>query len=422
MTKKILVFTGQPPPAQGVQAIRYGKLIPQLKVFGWDLNFIGPDPVNYSVKCLPDELFDSKVNGHYFKYVGLKRLAPIRRRQTSRIFRPYWFVVQVVAMALERLNLISDFETILKKKMLVEGDSLLRSGSFDAVAGIYPKFDVLMTAYELAIKHKLPFIAIFDDPYGGRTLGGFEPADYKRQKALIDYSSKVIFASDLTRTRYIDAFNILPSRALHINDSFKQVLEDDSSESECDFVVRLSHLGDLAEWRRIEPLLEALVEISDDSKRKISFSQYGFIYKEAENLIKSNKKLAKIVKVEGAVDYLRSHEVALISDILVVVIGELHLDNVPSKFYEYLGAKKPILLLCPRGNPAELLVKKLGIGESSLVTSASEIKAALAKILNSIDSYRDAYDENAVFINKFGVEAVSLEWANAFESVIKNRD
>ena len=51
--RRLLLLSIQPPGASGVQAIRYAKLLAHLRVLGWEVHVLGPDPALDSVHREP---------------------------------------------------------------------------------------------------------------------------------------------------------------------------------------------------------------------------------------------------------------------------------------------------------------------------------------------------------------------------------
>ncbi len=417
MNKRVLICTVQPPPTCGVQAIRYGKLLEPLKKQGWDLHFLGPHPKLMSV--LPLTPFDPGPRGHYIEEMPLVNRAAVRRRQTRGLRRLYWFTLQAMAKIGESIGLGSDYETQVQTAMKNKGSAILTESKYDLVAGIQPAFFALRVGKELSQSFELPFLAIYDDPYGARTLEGFIPAEPEEQSDVINSASRIVFASSLTRENYINSFPFCANKSHGISDCFTSINCEKNRTTEND--IKLTHLGDIGPWRPIDTLVDALLGLNCKIGRQVTFSQFGYLYPSAKKLIRKDKKLRKIFNIFQGVSYLKSHQIARSSDILVVIVGPRHFDNVPSKLFEYLSAHKPILLLSPPNNPSRKVIQSLGVGLWCNVNSVHDIQTKLEKLISTKDHYQDAYVKNRQELYRYEVNEVAKRWANIFNQAIESQ-
>jgi hypothetical protein len=239
--------------------------------------------------------------------------------------------------------------------------------NFDLIAAKSPDFRLLEVGAQLAKERGKPLLAIYDDPHGQRDNEGFYPDDRSRQIDVLEQARGVLFMSPLTRNRYIEQGLVRRDKTFCLTDSYPldscfyqqqltQVKSDTFSRISYNFV----HLGNLPEWRPINPLLDALSWLQDQHEwHPVHISLYGYVYPAAVDLIKSNPDLASCFTIRPAVGHIESHLVADQADVLLVMIGSRHLDNQPSKFFVYLGHPKPLLVIGPLGNPIQALIEEL---------------------------------------------------------------
>ena len=421
--KRILILTCQPPPAQGVQSIRYAKLSAPLKELGWEVHFLGPDPNEISVRLLPRSLFMEPFIGHYIQGLNLRHLASVRRRQTKGMKNLLWVIVQVLAVVGLKLKILDDHESKAEYHIFSKMDQDVDRLKFDLIAGIQPNFFYLSAASDLAKKYDVPFVAIFDDPYGHRSIDGFTPAKKKNQAEILNHASQVVFASHLTMIRYQQLFHLSDSKVSYISDSFIATQGNDNFVEEALLErnvneVLITHLGDLSEWRPIEPLIAAIRNINAVGKTRVSFDNFGYMYSNAKAEIKNDPDLNCCVNISSSLSYVESHKMALYTDCLLVVVGPRHVDNVPSKLYEYLSAKKPILLLSPPQNPARELIESLAIGVWADVSSRESILEALEVVILKIADFERQYKVNRDRVDKFEASRVAEIWSEKFGKAI----
>ncbi len=422
MNKKALIFLGQPPGANGVQSTRYTKLAKPLESMGWDLYFVGPDPRLTSVVLEPTR------GAHCYYSSGISKArhySVLRHRlPKSRVLTRGVFVAcQAFSMLIARLkNLDTSIEFI--EEMRSVGQQVLAKHKIDLIAGDCPEFEVLALAAAVAKEQKLPLFAIYEDPYGARETNNFTPHEYDRQKGIIDQANLTAFASSLTRQRYIDC-GLAKQTSTYFYDSYEEIENPLSTANEArPQTAQLSflHLGNLAQWRPIEALLSALKDYNLKAAKSIEFNNYGICYPEAMDAVKKDPILSDAFKLKDSVSWSESHRRAAASDVLVTVIGPRHQDNCPSKFFEYLSHRKPLLILGPNGNPVADLLHNLGIGVYADIENSSAILHAIRNVVEDTDKYREAYTSNKKEIERFSVNSVAEDWRKMLDRALISDD
>lgn len=330
--------------------------------------------------------------------------------------------LQAGCRLLERLRK-ADPQAALLGSMGQRAEALLRRQSFAAVAGVCPDFGVLEQAARCAARTDTPLIAIYDDPHGSRSLEGFKPADPQRQEAVLQAAVFAIFASPFTRRRYIEAGLVAADRSTWISDchpvpppAFPPSPAPSSADSPQPF--RLVHLGNLGPWRPVEPLLAALQGLAvDPDLPPVRIDLFGYLYPEASRQLSDSPVLRARLHVHPACAYAASHQQAASASALLVVAGPRHPDNLPSKFFEYLGHRKPILVLAPPGSCLEDMLDRFPVGLAADVASASAIEAALRQLVCRAAAFERAYATCGI-LEAHAAPAVAERWANTLDSAL----
>ena len=416
--RRLLLLSIQPPGASGVQAIRYAKLLAHLRVLGWEVHVLGPDPALDSVHREPVQAAAGTC--HYLRAVAWSRRWSVRRHRfpAGHPLRGIYGVLQAGCRLLERLRK-ADPQAALLGSMCQRAEALLRRQSFAAVAGVCPDFGVLEQAARCAARTGTPLIAIYHDPHGSRSLEGFKPADPQRQEAVLQAAVFAIFASPLTRQRYIEAGLVAADRSTWISDSHPVPPPVFSSRLSPPEVAlpqpfRLLHLGNLGPWRPVEPLLAALQALAAaDDFPPAEIDQFGYIYPEASRQVAASQALSARLHVHPACPYAESHRHASAASALLVVAGPRHPDNLPSKFFEYLGHRKPILVLSPPDGCLADILERYPVGLAADVTSAAAIEAALRQLVSRADAFEAAYATSGI-LEAYAAPAVAERWAQTF--------
>ncbi len=435
--RRILMVMTQPPGCSGVQALRYNKLLPYFESQGWEFHFAGPSPPLVSVLTEPLDYPAERL--HYTDCIPFSRRFSVRKNRHSKRSLPYlfWGVFQLVAALAERI-LGRDHARSFRRgltEVVVEAD---RHWNFDLIAGKTPSFDTLETAGAIARDLNKPFVVLIWDPHGYRSAEGFIPSDPGRQGALLQQCRGSMFLSAVTRDRYVAAELVNPEKTYEITDSYPEMPSlytsgrSELASSGMSNVgvtsggvaslrpLNLIHLGVLPQWRPIDTLLDAL-EVFHDNELGASSSLYlhlfGFLYPEAHGRIQQSSCLRSLVSVSTSVSYTHSHWLAEDADGQVVVIGPRHVDNQPSKFFEYLGHRKPVLVIGPPGSPIEAIVNDLGIGVYADVSRREAVLSGLVALTRDLQSFQRAYQIRREDIQRYSASRVAERWCRILDSI-----
>lgn len=419
---------------------------------GWEMHFVGPDPGVASLYSEPvlrgNEICHYTGNIGFSRHFSVKRnrikvnlqrmsdksVIPERFNRESTFWIPafagmtrallgsissvFYGICQAVGLIFEKM-LCFDACKYLEKGMIAEATKAIGRHEYRLVAGLSPDFKILEIARDLACLHHKPFIAIYDDPYGAREAGLFYPAEPEKQKEILDFASGAIFQSPLTRDRYVEQGLIAAKKTFVIHDSFPDTPEREGTGDRDIRNIKLVHLGNLPYYRPIDSILQAFEAFQakpDNPRLQLDF--YGHVYPEALRRIRKSASLSQAIHIHKEVTHSQSHEIAGRSDVLVVVIGPRHTDNVPSKFFEYLCHPKPVLVIGPKGNPVEEMVARLGIGVYSDITRPEDIVAGLVSIAENYDTCRAAYAKNKDMIREYSAERTAERWAAALDACL----
>lgn len=424
--RRVLVVLRQPPGCSGVQALIYNKLLPFLDQQGWEVHFAGPAPWLCSVITEPLDYPRDRL--HYSTDVSASLTFSVRKNRHRKASFPYLAnaLLQLLARGLERLRR-HDSEAQLLRGLSRTVREANQRWDFDLLAGKSPDFKVLEMTHRLCQELGKPFLALIDDPYGDRDEQGFHPKAPELQRSILDAARGALFMSPLTRDRYVAAGLLAGEKAHVITDSypvnpaFYRRDPRDRPQRGQRRPLRLIYLGMLPEWRPIELFLEALraANQSGDSREPaLVLTIHGFLYDAARRRIAGDPRLARLIQVRPLVSYPASHALAAEADVQLVVIGPCHSDNVPSKFFEYLGHHKPMLILGPPDNPLRTIVDRLQIGLYADGRSAEAIYDALEKIKTRYASLAQAYSTQSTAIEAFSAPAVARRFCQVLDQVM----
>jgi glycosyltransferase involved in cell wall biosynthesis len=425
--RRLLVVLRQPPGCSGVQALIYNKLLPFLDQRGWEVHFAGPAPWLTSV--LTEQLDYPRERLHYSTQVSASLTFSVRKNRQRKftLLHLGYGGLQLLASWLERLR-HHDREAHLLRGLSRTVRDANQRWDFDLIAGKSPDFQVLELTHQLCQELGKPFLALIDDPYGARDEHGFYPNSPERQRMILDTARGALFMSPLTRDRYVDAGLLAEEKAHVITDSYpvNPELYPRHANASAEQVAARGHrhllyLGMLPEWRPIEPFLEALRAANQSRNPRqngLLLTIHGFLYDAARRRIAGDPRLKQLIRILPMVSYAASHALAEEADVQLVVIGPRHLDNVPSKFFEYLGHQKPMLILGPPANPLRDLVERLKIGLYVDGRSAEAIYTALETIQQNYDSFARAYRDQADVIATYSAPVVARRFCQLLDQAM----
>jgi len=428
--KRILFLMIQPPGGAGVQGLRYSKLFPHTLDSGWEFHFCGPSPQLTSITVEP--LSCPSEQCHYTNNVSASARFAILKHRQRKYSPPYYIYgfLQLVARQIEPLIAHDSFD-FLRRGMTAASNRADDAFDFDLIAALSPDFRLLEVGARLARERGKPLLAIYHDPHGQRGKEGFYPDDRQRQVNVLEQAKGVLFMSPLTRNRYVEQGLVSRNKTFCLTDSYPldahfyhSVPPRPKTESLSTRSYTIVHLGNLPEWRPINPLLDALTWLGGQGDwPPVHIALYGYVYPAAVELIKTNPRLASHFSIRPAVSHMDSHLVAEQADILLVMIGSRHLDNQPSKFFVYLGHPRPLLVIGPPGNPIQALIEELQIGVFCDVNDQASIRDGLKRLTTNYQQYADAYARNSSLISRYRADRVAADLLSILDTVYdRSRD
>lgn len=435
--RRVLLVMIQPPGCSGVQALIYNKLLPFLEDQGWEFHFAGPAP--WLVSVLTEKLNYPPERLHYTTHVSPSTRYAVRKNRHPKKSLNYLFFgfLQLLSKISEKLIGHQSDTYFLRglEQTVREAES---KWSFDLIAGKSPDFKVLTLVSRITRELNKPFLAMVVDPYGAREESGFYPNQPELQRHILDQSCGALFMSPLTRDRYIEAGLVSKDKASYFTESYpeiptlyeasrSQLAPVQGSPTSSTSTLQLIYLGMLPEWRPIEPFLDALSRLSEEREglpAAFRLSIFGYVYPQARERIQADPNLSKLIEVRPMVSYTDSHWLAEDADIQLVVIGPRHVDNYPSKFFEYLAHHKPVLVLGPLRNPLRQIVEELGIGLYVDGKDSQAILEALKRIQTDYSTFKqaflthfnsiEAYSAHRVAEHFCGVLDRAMDWQERF--------
>jgi glycosyltransferase involved in cell wall biosynthesis len=257
------------------------------------------------------------------------------------------------------------------------------AGRFDAVLTTAPPFSTHLAGWWLARRHGLPWVAEYRDNWSMNPLyrRGFpaQPVNRWLEGRCIARADAVVTVSDAASDELLAAFPAVTGK-VHVapNGFDPDDLPPPAGRSD---TFEIAYAGTLDERRHPAALLAAI--------RRLSADRPGFAaavrLRLMGNVLPSIADAAILtvgadrVRIDGLVPHREALVRASRAAVLVAITPEAESGGagLTSKLFEYLGLRRPILVLAPP-SPAVTLVNELAAGRTARPDSADEVVRALS--------------------------------------------
>ena len=185
-----------------------------------------------------------------------------------------------------------------------------------------------------------------------------------QQRWVVNKADKVLLTTDSARSAFIqhygNAEKFITVRNGFDPGDFEKAVEPELPRDKFHFAYCGSTLPPVA---RPDVFLEGLrrgVDQQASLKDRIRVSFVGQLDQQSEELI-TRLDLGNYVRVVGYVSHAESVGYLRRADVLLLIAKSFS-SRVPGKIYEYIGARKPVLVLAPREGESVELLNRVGVG------------------------------------------------------------
>ena len=374
---KILIVSFSFPPSNVIGAIRVGKLARYLERRGHDLRVLTTDVVED--RSLPLEIASERVI--YTDYRQREEwLAPLAQRLRSRPEAPgageATSRVNGAAprkSAWERLRHhyhglihIPDLRRDWIKTALPAGRQLIAEWKPDIIFASAPPFTGLIVAGRLSRAFGIPWVADFrdlwvDGPYYSEPAWR-RPIDALLEQATVRNATALVTVSpvwaDQLRRRHGKIAEVV------YNGFAEEDFPQSFPQTDRGEVLTIRYTGSIYQgFRDPSPLFIAIGMLPDTSRNRVMVEFYGDASDDVLALA-AKHRVGDRVAVRPPVPYRRALELQMQADILLLLqlCDKRDEGNLPGKIFEYLHARRPILLIGYEHGVAGRLIRERGAG------------------------------------------------------------
>ena len=177
------------------------------------------------------------------------------------------------------------------------------------------------------------------------------------------------------------------------------------------------HAGNFYEQRSARPFLVALRCWLDEEPQARASTQVLFVGREAPDSSQSIVELGleDVVAQVAAVSHSRAVQYMLGADLLLLVPGPGS-GTMPGKTFEYLAARKPVLVIADEG-PARRLVNSTSIGSVVSTTDGKRLARELSRLRRVIAAGAFPYPETSELLNLYDRRRIAGQMAEVFRGL-----
>lgn len=353
--RKVLVIAYYFPPMglSGVQ--RTLKFVKYLSQFGWQPIVLTCNPGSYYAfdESLEDDLKDAIVyrtdddglKGKTKKTIPFPNYTwqKLKRNIVQTIFQP-------------------DSRILWKKHAIKKAEQIIKEHDIDVIYATAPPFTDFLVAEEISEKYNIPFVVDYRDLWVDNEY--YYYATHFHKQYAMDLESKVINKARriIVISRFMTAALLKRYKILKFQDISVIPHGFDREDMQVDFFnyknrdkLVITHSGVFSDDLTPKYFLKALSNLLKKNKELAHKIEARFIGVMRKSHIKYIKryKLENVVSVYGYLPHKETIKHLLASDVLWMMLPNNNC--TPSRLYEYIGTRKPILYCGPKGDMTTLV-------------------------------------------------------------------
>ncbi len=434
--KKVLIITYYWPPTGGSGVQRWLKMSKYLPQFGWQPVIYTPENPeggaidNSLLKDIPENLEVVKTKiwepfEVYKKITGRKKDEMIGTGFLSE--KKSESFTEKLSVWIRGNFFIPDARKFWIKPSVKFLKSYLADNPVDLIVSTGPPHSMHIIALKISKKLSIPWVADFRDPWTGidfyhqLKLTGFADNKHKKlEKKVLTSADRVItvnwnMASDL---KEISGRNIDVITNGFDPDDYGYIKQNKISKK---FLI--THLGSMNKDRNHETFWRALRDLKDEIS---GFKNDLFIYLIGATDY-SVRNIVSEYNLDENVEYIKfaDHQSA-INKTSEAQILYLPLNNTPNakgitptKFFEYLAIKRPILCIGPEDGDAAKILTETGCGIIADFDNYEKIKTALLNFYNEYKKNGEV-TVNCNNINNYSRRIIAENVALLFDDSVKH--
>jgi glycosyltransferase involved in cell wall biosynthesis len=403
---KLLFIAWYFPPSNTIAAVRLGKLAKFLSRAGHDVRVVTARDVPYAA-TLPVEIPEDRIYRTAWTDIDSfpshvkARVRRLLKRSSTVQSNPGATAVQArkpprgasyyggtASKLYQLLFNLPDKQVGWLPAARRQARELLNDWRPDVIFASAPPFTALLIGYLLSKATGIPLVIEYrdrwsDDPY-------YPPPWWRRQmerwmEGKITHRAAAITTvsepwAEAYRTRYGKPVAVIYNGYDPTDQPSDIALSEPGGWPDRN-ILRITHTGGIYRGRRDPSPLFAAIGRHDDLKRRVRVVFYGLETDYVPSLARAHG-VENIIEIHGRVNHAESLRQQHQSDVLLLMQMDSPLEqgNVPGKLFEYLGARRPILVLgWDQGVPATIVKqRRAGAATTEPDAIAEQLRAWIA--------------------------------------------
>ena len=422
---KVLVVAYNFPP-MGLNSVqRSMKFVKYMKNFNWEPTVITTSGGEYITidESLLKELKEKNIriiripHNTFLKGSTRDGRIKLRREYIIKIFNK-----------INQTSFIPDNKSSWAKKAFFKTLDLLKEEKFDAVLITAPPFSVFGIFSKLKNKINIPLIIDYRELWN-RNFFSFYPTpihkmlNKKMEYNILKAADAIVVSNRKIKEKILNAYQFLTfNDILIITNGFDpEDFEKAKVVPKHNNRMKIMYSGIFQIYNTPKYFFKAFKELSTEKPeiaKNIELHFLGFIRKENKRLIRK-LNLQEFIFDHGYVNHKESIAKLLSSDVLwMTVWNRKNIDAyLPGKFYEYLGAKKPVIACVPEG-AAKISAEEYKASYICSPTDINEIKETIIHVYNDYKASRfPQIDDN--YLTNFRRDFLTEKLTKEFQFLIK---
>lgn len=431
--KKVLIITYYWPPAGGVGVQRWLQLSKHLQSNGWEPIIFTAKDANYPIidenltKQVPKEIETlqlkvpepNNIISFFQRKNKSKNLYSLQ--QQSNVDKSF---LKKLLWSIRGNFFIPDARMFWIKKSYKYLDKYLQKKSIDAIVSTGPPHSAHMIAKKVSDKHNLPWISDFRDPWTSMdylkkmNLKKFAIRKHDRlEKSILLNSTYVTVVGKAIEQEFKEKYGI---ESVIINNGYNNS-DDEVDVIPLDSKFTITHTGSFLHNRNCNDLWSSLSQLVKENENFSNDLEIKLIGNIAPAVLESIERygLMKYLNRINHVDHDTAKAIQRSAQLLLLPIDRI--DNaefvITGKMFEYLKAKRPILLLGPSKGDAADIIRSCSAGFVIDFDNTDLIKQTLVGIYQR---YTDKNNEcHSIGIEKYSYKELTKKVVELLDKSIK---
>ena len=430
--KNALIITYYWPPAGGPGVQRVLKFVKYLPRFGWNPIILTVENGEYPAR---DESLISEIPAD-IKVYKTKTLEPygiykrLLRKKRSHKIDTYVLNKKNVGplqrlMKWIRLNVfIPDARIGWYTYAVNKGRKIIPKENIDIIYSCSPPHSLQLIARSLAIKTKIPWVADLRDPWS--EIVSYQGQDRNRitksidngfEKKVLHTADKIIVTCHGLKTAFEKDYAVPDQKINVITNGYDKTSHEITNTRDED-ILRIFYAGNLSSVRTPHALLNAIKILKTQSiDYDIHFVIAGQANEEFWSIVNENG-IEEMVKYMGYISHQEVLDQYALADILLLVVDDVP-DNhlfIAGKLFDYMGSKKPILALGPKGGEVHQIIDQTDSGFFFGYKEGDKVAHALKTTIMSKKEGSQLFSFSG--IEKYNREALTSKLAKVFDELL----